>query len=47
MYAALEEAEEYFNARADADHNGERYVGNAEMNLLTTIRAALTKAGRP
>ena len=40
---ALKECEEYFDARADADHNGERYVGNAEMDFLTLVRSALGK----
>jgi hypothetical protein len=44
MYEALKDCEEYFDSRADADHNGERYVGNAEMDFLVMIRAAIAKA---
>jgi hypothetical protein len=45
LLEALKECEEYFDQRADADHNGERYVGNAEMKMLTTVRDAIDHAG--
>ena len=43
----LEDLEDYFDARADADCIGDpqRYVGNAEMGYLTRIRWALGKDG--
>ncbi len=44
---ALEECEEYFDQRADADYEDERYVGNKEMNLLTVVREAIAKAKEP
>ena len=45
LLEALKECEEYFDQRADADHNGERYVGNAEMKMLTVVRDAIARAG--
>jgi hypothetical protein len=42
---ALQECEEYFDNHADADHNGERYIPNNAMKMLTTVREALEKAG--
>lgn len=44
MLEALTECEEYFAQRADADHNGNDYVGNAAMDMLMVVRAALAKA---
>jgi len=41
---ALGECEEYFDGRADADHNGERFIPNSEMSLLVAIRAALSSS---
>jgi len=42
--AALEECEEYFDNRADADCEGDpaEFVPNREMVLLTAVREALT-----
>lgn len=37
MIAVLEECEEYFDNRQDADHNGENFVPNTEMKLLAMI----------
>jgi hypothetical protein len=44
MYEVLEECAEFFFERADADHNGERYVPNKDMKLLATVTAALARA---
>ncbi|WP_157970119.1 hypothetical protein [Pelagibacterium sediminicola] len=44
MLEALYEAEEYFDNRADADHDGTGFVPNEEMKLLTVVRAAIAKA---
>lgn len=41
MRAALESVADYFDDRADAAHDGERFVPNAEMRLLDEIRDAL------
>ena len=41
MAEALTECEEYFDSRADADHNGSRFVPNAEMRMLNTVRSAM------
>jgi hypothetical protein len=45
LLEALQECEEYFDNRADADHDETGFVPNEEMKLLTTVRAALAKAG--
>ena len=42
---ALNECEEYFESKADMDYNGVRYVGNDAMNMLTTVRDAIARAG--
>ena len=34
----LDDVDEYFDNRADADHDGEGYVGNEEMRLLSRLR---------
>jgi hypothetical protein len=34
----LDELSEYLSDRADADHDGERYIGNKEMRLLCDLR---------
>ena len=39
----LEDCEEYFDNKADADHNGENFVPNKEMEILSRIRQFLTK----
>lgn len=44
MLEALYEAEEYFDNRADADHDETGFVPNKEMTLLVSIRAAIAKA---
>lgn len=44
MLEALREAEEYFDNRADADHDETGFVPNEEMKLLTVVRAAIAKA---
>lgn len=44
LLEALYEAEEYFDNRADADHDETGFVPNKEMKLLVSIRAAITKA---
>lgn len=41
MQAALEECVDYFDDRADCDHDGERFIPNAEMTLLAECRKAL------
>lgn len=40
---ALDEAEGYFDNRADADHDQDGYVPNEEMVLLGEVRAVLSK----
>lgn len=44
MLEALYEAEEYFDNRADADHDETGFVPNEEMKLLAVVRAAIAKA---
>lgn len=46
LVKALEEAEEYFDQRADAEYLPDHAapVGNKEMDLLTLVRAALDEA---
>lgn len=43
--AALEELLPYFENREDADHNGQRFVANTEMQHAEAIRNALKEAG--
>lgn len=38
---ALSDASEYFDKRADADHNGHTFVGNEEMRLKSKCDQAL------
>lgn len=45
LIASLQECEEYFDNRADADHDETGFVPNKEMRLLSIVRAALEKAG--
>lgn len=40
---ALDECEDYFDNRADADCDQDGFIPNKEMQLLSTVRAALTK----
>ena len=40
---ALEECEEYFDNRADADCDQDGFIPNDEMKRLTTVRTALGK----
>ncbi len=44
LVGALEEAEEYFDQRSDADMDQDGYIPNEEMKLLISLREALTKA---
>lgn len=44
LLGALRECEDYFDDRADADHDDTGFVPNKEMALLTTVRAAIAKA---
>lgn len=44
LIAALQECEEYFDQRADADCDQDGYIPNEEMKLLTLVRDALGKA---
>jgi hypothetical protein len=44
LRGALEECEEYFDQRADADYQDDQlcpYVGNPEMTMLVAVRSAL------
>ena len=41
LRTVLGECEEYFDQRADADHNGVSFIANDEMRLLTEIREVL------
>ncbi len=41
LQTVLRECEEYFDQRADADHNGVNFIANDEMRLLTEIREAM------
>ena len=45
LRTVLVECEEYFDQRADADHNGVSFIANDEMRLLTEIRDILVKHG--
>lgn len=45
LIAALQECEDYFDQRADADCDQDGYIPNEEMKLLTLVRDALGKAG--
>lgn len=44
LTAALDECEDYFDNRADADCDQDGYVPNDEMRRLTTVRDALDAA---
>lgn len=44
LVAALKEAEDYFNGRADADREDGQYIPNEEMVLLIAVRSAIAKA---
>jgi len=41
MEYELTEALEYFEARADADHDGDGYIPNEEMNYMSSIQNVL------
>ncbi|MGN7750601.1 hypothetical protein [Sinorhizobium sp. 22678] len=45
LIAALQECEDYFDNRADADCDQDGYIPNEEMKLLQVVREALKKAG--
>lgn len=45
LVVALQECEEFFDDRADADLDHTGYTPNPEMRLLQTVREALRKAG--
>jgi hypothetical protein len=38
MHEVLDECEDYFEQRSDADHTGVTYIANQEMKLLMMIR---------
>jgi hypothetical protein len=44
LAAALQECADYFDNRADADHDGEGFVPNEEMKLLSVCNRALGQA---
>lgn len=44
LVGALQECEEYFDDRADADYDQDGYIPNKEMQLLMTVKAALDLA---
>lgn len=46
MVEALEACEEYFDNKADADHDETGFVPNREMVLLKMVRDALRLAGK-
>src|SRR5688572_677680 len=43
----LFELQEYLNDKADADHDGENYIPNTEMKLLSSVNEALNKMPLP
>jgi arginine utilization protein RocB len=43
LRGTLESALAYFTDRADADHNGHRFVGNEEAQLAAEIQEELNK----
>ena len=43
----LEELEDYFEDKADADYQEGRFVPNEEMRFLVRIREALTPTNKP
>ena len=45
LIEALQSAREYFDNLSDADHDGDGFVPNAEMRLVSEIDEALAKAG--
>lgn len=45
LLEALQECEDYFDNRADADCDQDGYIPNKEMLLLQVVREALKKAG--
>lgn len=45
LIAVLQEVEDYFDNRADADCDQDGYIPNEEMKLLQVVREALKKAG--
>lgn len=47
LESALETALEYFADREDADHNGQRFVGNKEMKIAQELREAMSKEPQP
>lgn len=44
LIGALQECEEYFDKRADADHDQDGFIPNEEMRLLTMVKEALDRA---
>jgi hypothetical protein len=44
LLEALKECQSYFDNIADADHNGENFVPNKEMQLLTMIKGTIKNA---
>lgn len=45
LIEALQECEDYFDQRSDADCDQDGYIPNEEMKLLQVVREALRKAG--
>lgn len=37
----LNDCQDYFDDKADADHDGEGFVANKEMKLLASVKAAI------
>lgn len=44
LLTALDEAEEYFYNRADADCDQDGFIPNKEMQMLSVVRAAIAAA---
>lgn len=40
----LRDCADYFDQLSDVDHNGHTFIGNEEMNLLTSVEEVLPKA---
>ena len=45
LVEALEACHDYFDNRSDADFEAGRHIPNKEMQMLTLVCAALSKAG--
>ena len=42
LQAVLDDVLEYMDQRADADHDGDRFVPNEEMRLMLAIEAVMS-----